>query len=202
VPHRAALAIKVENHPDARPQAGLNDTDIVVEEPVEGGYTRFIAIFQCGDSDRVGPVRSGRTTDPDYLRQLGPTLFAYAGAVGQIEREVPEVGLTDVNYEVATGAYQRDETREAPHNVYTTTAALWKAGKTKVGAPEPMFTREVRRSVEEGGRPPPPTPGSRTSTGDGAAARPCGCARMATYPTWSRVANRSRRRPSSSRSCR
>jgi hypothetical protein len=140
VPHRAALAVKVENHPDARPQAGLNEADIVVEEPVEGGYTRFIAVFQCGGSDRVGPVRSGRTTDPDYLRQLGPAVFAYAGAVPMIERAVPEAGLTDVNYDIAVGAYTRDDLREAPHNVYTTTAALWKAGRSKVGAPAPVFT--------------------------------------------------------------
>jgi hypothetical protein len=67
VASRAALAIKVENHPLARPQAGLNAADIVYEEPVEGGLTRFIAVYQCASSDRVGPVRSGRTTDPNVL---------------------------------------------------------------------------------------------------------------------------------------
>ena len=113
---------------------------MVVEEPVEGGYTRFIAVFQCGDSDRVGPVRSGRTTDPDYLRQLGPAVFGYAGGRNVVKREVPKVGLVDVNYIVAAGAYTRDESRAAPHNLYTTTAALWRAGKSKEGAPDPLFT--------------------------------------------------------------
>lgn len=144
VPHHPALAVKVENAPESRPQAGLNDADVVVEEPVEGGYTRFIAVYQCGDSDRVGPVRSGRTTDPDYLRQLGPAVFGYAGAVGIVEREVGSAGLVDVNYEIAVGAYTRDDSREAPHNVYTTTAALWKAGRSqasasKEGPPSPLF---------------------------------------------------------------
>src|SRR5262245_28637583 len=36
VPDRPALAVKVENAPEARPQAALNDADVVVEEPVEG----------------------------------------------------------------------------------------------------------------------------------------------------------------------
>ena len=65
VPARPALAVKIENSPLARPQAGLNDADIVYEEPVEGGITRFIALYQCADVDRLGPVRSARTTDPE-----------------------------------------------------------------------------------------------------------------------------------------
>ena len=140
VPARPALAIKVENHPDARPQAALNDADIVVEEPVEGGYTRFIAIFQCHDADRVGPVRSGRTTDPDYLRQLGPAVFGYAGGVNVVKKEVPAVGLVDVNYIIAADQYTRDPSRDAPHNLYTTTADLWRAAHAKSGAPAPLFS--------------------------------------------------------------
>jgi len=140
VPARPALAIKVENHPEARPQAALNDADIVVEEPVEGGYTRFIAIYQCHDADRVGPVRSGRTTDPDYLRQLGPAVFGYAGGVNVVKREVPAVGLVDVNYLIAAKEYARDPSRVAPHNLYTTTADLWRASRSKTGAPAPLFS--------------------------------------------------------------
>lgn len=140
VPDRPALAIKVENAPEARPQAGLNDADIVVEEPVEGGYTRFIAIFQCGGSKRIGPIRSARTTDPDYLRQLGPAVFAYSGGVSVVTREVPAVGLVDVNYTIETDAYSRDESRSAPHDVYSTSAKLWKAAGDPEDAPPALFT--------------------------------------------------------------
>lgn len=140
LPHRPALAIKIENHPDARPQAALNLADVVYEEPVEGGYTRFIAVFHCESSDRVGPVRSGRTTDPDVLRQFGPAVFGYAGAVGAVKREVPRAGLVDVNYLNAADAYVRDGARAAPHDLYTTTTALWKAAASEAGAPDPIFT--------------------------------------------------------------
>ena len=139
VPDRPALAIKIENAPEARPQAALNEADVVVEEPVEGGYTRFIAVFQCADSSRVGPVRSGRTTDPDYLRQLGPAVFGYAGGRKDVTQEVPAVGLVDVNYIIAADAYERDEARAAPHDLYTTTDALWRAARSKDGAPDPLF---------------------------------------------------------------
>ena len=139
VPARPALAVKVENAPEARPQASLNDADVVVEEPVEGGYTRFIAIFQCSGSGRVGPVRSGRTTDPDYLRQLGPAVFGYAGGRSVVKAQVPKAGLTDVNYIIAANAYTRDESRAAPHDLFTATQALYEASKSKEGAPEPLF---------------------------------------------------------------
>lgn len=140
LPHRPALAIKIENHPDARPQAALNQADVVYEEPVEGGYTRFIAVFHCEGSDRVGPVRSGRMTDPDVLRQFGPAVFGYAGGVGAVKREVPRAGLVDVNYLNASDAYVRDDTRASPHDLYTTTAALWKAAASDEGAPTTVFT--------------------------------------------------------------
>src|SRR5439155_19401498 len=79
VPDRPALAIKVENLPEARPQAGLNKADIVYEEPVEGGITRFIVLYQCQDSSRVGPVRSARMADSLVLPQFGNPIFGYAG---------------------------------------------------------------------------------------------------------------------------
>lgn len=119
VPDRPALAIKVENAPEARPQTGLNDADIVFEEPVEGGYTRFIAVYQCAESPRVGPVRSGRMTDPDVLVQFGRPALGYAGGVKAVKDSIAKAGLIDVNYIVAARAYTRDEARVAPHNLYT-----------------------------------------------------------------------------------
>jgi hypothetical protein len=140
VPDRPALAIKVENHPEARPQAALNEADIVVEEPVEGGYTRFIAIFQCERSGRVGPVRSGRMTDPDYLRQYGAALIGYSGGVPPVVTRISRSGLVDVSYGVVTDAYARDPSRYAPHDLYTRTADLWRAGRASRNAPRPVFT--------------------------------------------------------------
>jgi hypothetical protein len=139
VPRRPALAIKVENAPEARPQAALNEADVVVEEPVEGGYTRFIAIYQCRGSDRVGPVRSGRLTDPDYLRQLGTAVFGYSGAVQAVRDRVAAAGFVDVSFDAVPESYTRDESRSAPHDVFTTTAALWRAGRPSSEPPEPVF---------------------------------------------------------------
>ena len=88
VAQRAAVAVKVENLPQARPQWGLDKADIVFEEPVEGGITRFIAVFQCQSAARIEPVRSGRLVDPQILEPLGRILFGYSGAIQPAINEI------------------------------------------------------------------------------------------------------------------
>lgn len=144
VPSRPALAIKVENSPAARPQTGLFWADIVYEEPVEGGITRFIAVYQCQDASRVEPVRSARLTDPDILVQFGRPLFAFSGGGAGLAPAVKKAGLIDVNYlhPAAIDAYERDPAKSPPHDLYTSTRALYRAvkGKTRdLGAPDPVF---------------------------------------------------------------
>jgi hypothetical protein len=146
IPSRPALAIKVENAPEARPQTGLEDADIVYEEPVEGGYTRFIAVFQCTEAPQVGPVRSGRMTDPDVLVQFGRPALGYAGGVKAVKDSIARAGLIDVNYVTAAQAYARDDSRAAPHNLYTSTKALWKAARSRDGAPAPVFAYDEELS--------------------------------------------------------
>jgi DUF3048 family protein len=142
VPDRPALAIKIENLPEARPQAGLGRADIVYEEPVEGGITRFIAIFQCEDAKRVGPVRSARLTDPPILLQFGQdTLFGFAGAAGPVRKAVDKSGLHDLSYDRpdSASAYERDSTHPAPHNLYTSTGALYRASHVQDSRPRQVF---------------------------------------------------------------
>ena len=66
---RRPLAIKVANYPRyIRPQSGLTRADHVFEYYIEGGLTRFIAVFYGNDSEWVGPVRSGRYFDENIQR--------------------------------------------------------------------------------------------------------------------------------------
>jgi len=57
VPARPALGIKIGNYPGDRPSTGLNQADIVFEEPVEGAITRLLAVFQCQGAALVGDLR-------------------------------------------------------------------------------------------------------------------------------------------------
>ena len=78
-PSAPPLPSRSRTCPPARPQWGLDKADIVFEEPVEGGITRFIAVYQCHNavSHRAGAFRSLRrrrhpgAAGPDPLRLLG-----------------------------------------------------------------------------------------------------------------------------------
>ena len=138
VPQRPALAIKVENLPASRPPFGLAAADVVYEEPVEAGITRFIVIYQCHDAARVEPVRSGRLIDPDIVRQYGAhPLFAYAGAIQPVVTKVDASSLIDVGVDQAPNAYWRDGARYSPHNLVSSTGVLYAAGTAHHVAPTP-----------------------------------------------------------------
>lgn len=139
VPERRALAVKIENISVSRPQIGLEAADIVYEQPVEGGITRFIAVFQCRDAERLGPVRSVRESDPIMLVQFGSPLFGYSGGIPQVKQSIGAAGVVDVGIDEAPGAYTLDPNREAPHNLYTTTRALYRAGRGGRDVPDPVF---------------------------------------------------------------
>jgi hypothetical protein len=139
VPIRPALGVKVENLPAARPQTGLSWADVVYEEPVEGGITRFIAVYQCQDAEKIEPVRSARLSDPDILVQYGDAILAYSGAAPQVDDAIAASGLTTLTEASAPQAFHRDPEREAPHNLYTDTVSLYEAAGSSAGAPEPLL---------------------------------------------------------------
>ena len=147
VPHRPALAVKVENTSDAYPLAGLQNADIVYEELVEGGITRFMALYQCASSPRVGPVRSARMTDQRVLLQFGPrSMLSYSGGQRAVVNDIGRSTL--ITYDETTGGdgFSRDGARVMPHNLFVNTATLWKragTAATKAGPPRRVFTYDA-----------------------------------------------------------
>lgn len=121
---RPALVVKVDNAPQARPQDGLDLADVVYEEVVEGGITRFLAVFQSRDAESVGPVRSVRPIDPAIVTPLGG-LFAYSGGAPKFQRMIRQAPVVDVGFDNQSSAYHRQRGRKAPHNLMTSTPALW-----------------------------------------------------------------------------
>jgi DUF3048 family protein len=84
---RPGVAVKVENSPDARPQSGLDHADVVYEERVEGGITRFMAVFHCDSTSKAGPVRSGRFDDPRMALPF-THMIAASGSNAIVEKEI------------------------------------------------------------------------------------------------------------------
>lgn len=133
-----ALAVKIDNHPDARPQSGLEAADLVFEMRVEG-ITRFLAVFHSQQPTPVGPVRSSRTSDFGLLRGLDNPLYASSGGndyVASALRDLPIYSVTAMS----RTEYFRDGSRPAPHNLYTNTPDLFELAPADATAPEPWFS--------------------------------------------------------------
>ncbi len=123
--NRRPIVVKVENLSDARPQSGLDKADIVYEMMAEGGITRFAAVFLCRDVDEIGPVRSARQQDPNFVHEYD-ALFAHVGG-SDAWAAAKDKTIADLDQFAFDDAYWRSAERSAPHNVYTTTQRLYKA---------------------------------------------------------------------------
>lgn len=148
-----ALAVKIDNAPAALPQAGINDADVVFEERVEGGLTRFLAIYHSRGSDEIGPVRSARSTDIPVLATLGQPLFAWSGANAAFAELVRASNVIDVGVEVAFDAYETRDDRDPPSNLFSSTEALYAAADGEGQPPRQMFRYRTDDTLPPSARP-------------------------------------------------
>lgn len=153
VAEKRVLAVVIENSPEARPQSGYSDADVVYETLAEGGITRTLALFQSKDSKEIGPVRSARDYFIEWLSEYNG-IFAHVGgsavALGVINRDK----IPDLNQFYNGSYFWRSNDRYAPHNVYTTTEKLYAAAAANklavTGAPKPF---SFKKDAEEASRP-------------------------------------------------
>ncbi len=112
------LGVKIDNASVARPQSGLAQADLVYVEPVEGGLSRLLAVFQSQAPSVVGPVRSSRASDVELLANFGRPALAFSGAAPSVAALVAGASLLDVSELARPGDYRRDRQRRMPHNLY------------------------------------------------------------------------------------
>ncbi|SDO29052.1 Protein of unknown function [Cryobacterium flavum] len=114
---RPSLAAKIDNHVAARPQVAIDRTDLVFEELVEGGITRYVAVWQSSIPDQVGPVRSIRPMDPDIIAPFGG-LVAFSGGQQRFVDAMNATGQISAIFDYdTTGLFSRSKATAAPHNV-------------------------------------------------------------------------------------
>jgi len=124
--YRRPAAVMIENDPDARPQSGLSNADIVYETLAEGGITRYEAIYQTSDEARLGPVRSARPYFAEIADEYNP-LYAHVGGSNEALTGLHEgkyTGVEDVDEYFFGPYFERIKSRPGPHNVYTTLSRL------------------------------------------------------------------------------
>ncbi len=157
------FAVMIENHTDSRPPSGLAAARLVFEAPVEGGITRFLAVFSAtGTVPEIGPVRSARPYFLDWAEELGAD-YVHVGGSPEAFSQLARRDINDID-EFAWGAtaFWRSSRRYAPHNAYTSLELLqgvreergWSASSTAPAwrfsaAPEGERTTSTQSAVIE-----------------------------------------------------
>jgi Protein of unknown function (DUF3048) N-terminal domain/Protein of unknown function (DUF3048) C-terminal domain len=143
-PTQPALSVKIDNAPSARPQSGLDSADLVFECLVEGGMSRFLAVYQSQRAAVLGPIRSARPVDGALLLALHGGIFAYSGAAaGEIAPARAYSTAVLLSNDADPSPFERVTFRYPPENVYSSTDKLRAAAARRSahpGLPGPLFT--------------------------------------------------------------
>jgi hypothetical protein len=115
------FAVTVENQVDARPLSGISKAQVVFEFPVEGGITRFLALYDASTTVvEIGPVRSARPYFVEMARAWNASYFHVGGSPQALEQlKTWGSSLLDADEYRFASSFRRSSSRAAPHNVYT-----------------------------------------------------------------------------------
>lgn len=135
------ILVTINNHPKARPQAGISSADVVYEMLVEADATRYLALFQSKLPENIGPIRSAR----DYLIEIAGGFDGFYVAHGyspEAHQMLNKKVVENINGMQYDGIYfERSKDRKAPHNSYISGENL------KLGAEKVNATLEMKKKV-------------------------------------------------------
>ena len=123
------FVVMIDNHPDAYPQSGLDQAAVVFEALAEFGVTRFMAVLAPGitpDAPKIGPVRSTRLYFAQWAMGFH-ALYAHAGGSPQgleLVESTDQLNNLDALHRDGGAYFARNSDRDAPHNLYTSSADL------------------------------------------------------------------------------
>ncbi len=125
------IAVMIDNHKAAWPQANLNEAYIVYEIIVEGGETRLMPIYKGKDLEKIGPVRSSRHYFIDYALE-NDAIYVHFGWSPQAQSDISTYKVNNINgiTESETN-FWRVKDKKSPHNVVTTTQKILNMANSK-----------------------------------------------------------------------
>ncbi len=149
---RPAVGVKVENSPAAYPLSGVERAELVYEELVEGGITRFMAFYHCTDAAKVGPVRSARIVDPAIMKPI-TRILAGAGGNAIVERALKRERIITIDEDAAGDAMRRIPRRGLAfeHTLFANTSKIRRLGIERFHRP-PRTTLFKFGALQEEGR--------------------------------------------------
>ena len=125
------IAVMIDNHSGAWPQANLDKAYIVYEIVVEGGETRLMALFKGQNLEKIGPVRSSRHYFLDYALE-NDAIYVHHGWSPQAESDISKLGVNNINgIQESSKNFWRVKDKSAPHNLFTSTASILSIAERK-----------------------------------------------------------------------
>lgn len=125
------IAVMIDNHNLAWPQAGLNKAYMVYEIIAEGGETRLMAMFKGVNLDKIGPVRSARHYFLDYVME-NDAIYTHYGWSPKAQSDISKFSINNINgITESETSFWRTKDKSSPHNVATNTDYLLKIAKSK-----------------------------------------------------------------------
>lgn len=129
VNNRRPVAVMINNVPEALPQYGIGQADILYEAVVEADLTRQMAVFSdISAVEKIGPIRSCRDYYLDFAHDDN-AIYTHFGWSTIAEWRIKNEGLKTINLMFGTldDTYYRSKDRVAPHNVFSSGEMLKKA---------------------------------------------------------------------------
>lgn len=125
------IAVMIDNHSDAWPQAGLQKAYMVYEIIVEGGETRLMALFKGTEVEKIGPVRSARHYFLDYAME-NDAIYTHFGESPQADSDIRKYSINEIDGIAEDGTtFKRVKDKAAPHNAVTSINKLIESAKNK-----------------------------------------------------------------------
>ena len=126
-------AVMINNHHEARPQAGLDKAYIIYEFMVEGGITRMMALFtQDVDVEKIGAVRSSRHYYLDYAME-NDAIYVHWGTSTFAEKDIASLGINNIDGMVYTYFTTDTSLARAIEHTRFTSSSLVKEGIANIG---------------------------------------------------------------------
>ena len=146
------IAVMVDNdNKDARPQSGLDEAYLVYEMMVEGGSTRFMALFCSVDTEKIGPVRSSRHYFLDFVKE-NDAIYTHYGWSPKATTDISNLKVNNING--ISGADSNIFWRERKfkgdwHSAYTSIAKIKERAQEKKYSTETTIKNEIKYSEED-----------------------------------------------------
>ncbi len=125
------IAVMIDNHNGAWPQAGLQKAYMIYEIIVEGGETRLMALFKGADVEKIGPVRSARHYFIDYVME-NDAIYTHFGESPQAGSDIKKYTINEIDGIAEDGTtFWRVRDKAAPHNAVTSSEKLLQSAQNK-----------------------------------------------------------------------